>query len=421
MYVAAVLGPGVLTLPALAAQRSGPIFLLALAALLVLSWPLATTFAALGRQFAGHGGIPAHVTRAFGPRAGRVVAMLFYLGVPPGVGALGLFAGAYLQAIVGGEHTRLGTAGGLVLLTWLLNRAGLRASAAVQVALTGILLLVVTMTLVLTLPHLDTDNFTPAAPHGWGTLAPATFLLVWVLTGWEASANLATALAPDSLRRVVVSAVAIVALAFLGLSIAMIGVVGVPDLGPAPVAQLLEVAVGPAAAVVGVGLALVLTVGNMNAYLASLAALGTTLPRARRVAGGPLTVPTVIALGSLVVTATADDAETLLVGVTAASQVPVLILALAAGYRLLPSGATRHGALLATFATSLLLVPAGRFLAAPALIILGTRVWEQTAAARTHESHPRAPARPRSAPVDERARHRPGTGGLRPSWARRRA
>jgi amino acid efflux transporter len=231
LYVAAVLGPGILTLPALAAQKSGPAFLLALVALLGLSAPLAFTFAALGRRFPGDGGLAQHVARAFGPRSGRVVAALFYVGVPPGVAALGLFGGGYLESVVGGAHTGLVVAATLIVATWVLNRAGLRASATAQVALTGVLLLVVLATVVVAVPHLDRGNFTPVAPHGWAALVPASFLLVWVLTGWEASANLAHTLPPASLSRVVTSAVLIVAAAFLGLSVAMIGVLGVDDLG----------------------------------------------------------------------------------------------------------------------------------------------------------------------------------------------
>lgn len=125
------------------------------------------------------------------------------------------------------------------------------------------------------------------------------------------------------------------------------------------------------AAVVGGGLAILLTLGTMNAYVASLAALGATLPRARGLPGGPLTPPNLIALGALLVTSGRQDAETLLVGVTAASQVPVLVLALAAGARLLPRGPEPRRALSATLATSALLVPAGHYLIAPAVILAG--------------------------------------------------
>lgn len=383
LYVAAVLGPGILTLPALAAQVAGPAFLVALVALLALSAPLAATFAAIGRRFPVDGGLPAHAALAFGPVAGRIVAALFYLGVPPGVAALGLFGGGYLQAVVGGRHTALAVAVLLVLAAWAVNGAGLRASASAQVVLTGLLLAAVLGTVVLAAPHVEARGFTPVAPHGWDALVPASFLLVWVLTGWEASANLASAVDPARLPRVVGVAVALVAAAFLGLSIVMVGVLGIDDLGDAPVARLLEVTAGPAAVSVGVALAVVLTLGNMNTYVASLAFLGATLPGARTAIGGPLTVPSLIALASLALTAGRDDAETVLVGVTAASQVPVLIIALAAGVRLLPRGRGRRGAVLATAATSLLLVPAGWYLVVPALIAGGVVVRERFAVSST--------------------------------------
>lgn len=178
LYVAAVLGPGILTLPALAAQKAGPAFLLALVALLALSAPLALTFAALGRHFPGESGLAQHVDRAFGARPGRVVAALFYFGVPPGVAALGLFGGGYLQSVVGGEHTATAVAASFIVVTWVLNSAGLRASATAQVALTAVLLLVVLGAMVAAVPHLEGDNFTPVAPHGWAGLVPASFLLV---------------------------------------------------------------------------------------------------------------------------------------------------------------------------------------------------------------------------------------------------
>jgi amino acid efflux transporter len=383
LYVAAVLGPGILTLPALAAQKAGPAFLLALVTLLALSAPLASTFAALGRQFPGESGLAQHVARAFGARSGRVVAALFYIGVPPGVAALGLFGGEYLQSVVGGRHTAPAVAAVLIVVTWALNKAGLRASATAQVALTAVLLLVILVVVVLAVPHLNRGNFAPAAPHGWAPLVPASFLLIWVLTGWEASANLAAAMPPASLRRVVAGAVLIVAAAFLALSVAMVGVLGVEHLGNAPVAELLAETVGPAAVVLGVGLALVLTLGNMNAYVASLAALGASIPRARAVIGGPLTVPSLIALGSLLVTAGRHDSETLLVGVTAASQVPVLILAVAAGARLLPAGSGQGSAVAATVATSFLLVPAGIYLLAPTSIVVGVLMWERISVRRS--------------------------------------
>ena len=72
LYVGAVLGPGVLFLPALAAEIAGPASFLAWAGLLALSVPLALTFAALGVRHPEAGGTAAYTKAAFGRRTGHV-------------------------------------------------------------------------------------------------------------------------------------------------------------------------------------------------------------------------------------------------------------------------------------------------------------------------------------------------------------
>jgi amino acid efflux transporter len=375
LYVAAVLGPGILTLPALAAHVAGPAFLLPLAVILLLSGLLAATFTALGRRTGATSSLSAHVESAFGRTAGTVVGMLFYVGVPPGVAALGLFAGQYLQAAVGGTHTPWITALVLIALTYRLNTAGLRASATAQLVLTSVLVLLLVVTVLLSGPHVDGARFTPFAPHGWAATGTAAFLLVWVLTGWEASANLFGALDPRVAARVATTAVVTIAAAFLGISIVVVGVLGADDTSTAPVAGLLEIAIGPAGLTLAAGLALILTLGTMNAYVASLGALGMGLaPRlATGRTGAPFWVPTAIAVAALILTLGRPHAAAELVGVTAASQVPVLLASMLAALRLLPR---RSGpwwaALAASVAVASLLVTAGAYLAAPAAIAVGT-------------------------------------------------
>jgi amino acid efflux transporter len=73
LSIGAVLGTGVIALPALAAETAGPASLLAWLALIALSVPLATTFAALGARYPDSGGVSTYVRRAFGGRAAAVV------------------------------------------------------------------------------------------------------------------------------------------------------------------------------------------------------------------------------------------------------------------------------------------------------------------------------------------------------------
>src|SRR5262245_25014123 len=77
MYIGAVLGTGVIALPALAAEVAGPASLVAWLGLIVLSAPLAATFAALGGRYPDAGGVATYGRLAFGDRAAAVVGWWF--------------------------------------------------------------------------------------------------------------------------------------------------------------------------------------------------------------------------------------------------------------------------------------------------------------------------------------------------------
>ena len=75
LYVGAVLGPGVLLLPALAAQAAGPASVLAWIGLLAASLAIAATFAALGVRHPVAGGAAAYVRAAYGRLPSRMDSM----------------------------------------------------------------------------------------------------------------------------------------------------------------------------------------------------------------------------------------------------------------------------------------------------------------------------------------------------------
>src|SRR5436190_2579174 len=103
LTIGAVLGTGVISLPAMAAGIAGPASILAWLALVLLSVPLATTFAALGARFPDAGGVSTYARLAFGDRAAAAIGWLFYVvvavGAPPAAG----FAGGYVADPVGGS------------------------------------------------------------------------------------------------------------------------------------------------------------------------------------------------------------------------------------------------------------------------------------------------------------------------------
>src|SRR2546429_9716461 len=69
LYVGALIGPGLLLVPALAVQAAGAASIVAWGALLVLSAPLAITFAALGVRHPVPGGLSAYVPEGLAARA----------------------------------------------------------------------------------------------------------------------------------------------------------------------------------------------------------------------------------------------------------------------------------------------------------------------------------------------------------------
>src|ERR1700759_3764022 len=71
LYIGAILGPGLLLLPGLAAAEAGPASILAWLALLGLSGLFAAVFTALGRRVPSAGGVVGYVTASLGGPAGR--------------------------------------------------------------------------------------------------------------------------------------------------------------------------------------------------------------------------------------------------------------------------------------------------------------------------------------------------------------
>ncbi|WP_051367851.1 APC family permease [Hamadaea tsunoensis] len=283
LYVGAVLGTGVIALPALAARAAGPASLLAWLGLVLASIPLAATFAALGARHPDAGGVSTYARRAFGPRAAALVGWWFYAAVPAGAPAAALFAGGYVTAAFGGGTTTTYlTAAGLFLAVGLANYFGVRVSGRVQLALAGVLVVLLVVATVASLPHADLGNLRPFAPHGWAAVGSAAALLVWSFAGWEAVTHLAAEFRRPArdLPRATAAAIVVVGGLYLAIATASILVLG-PAAGDsdAPLAELLARGLGGPAKAIGAVVAVLLTLGVMNTYFAGAAKLGSALGR----------------------------------------------------------------------------------------------------------------------------------------------
>jgi len=375
--IGAVLGTGVIALPALAAQTAGPASLVAWLALILLSVPLAWTFASLGARYPDAGGVSTYVRNAFGGRAAAVVGWCFYFAVPAGAPAAAMFGGAYVAAAFGGGlRTTLIASALMTAAVTVMNLGGVRVSGKLQLGLAALLVTLLLTATLTALPHAQVANLHPFAPHGWLAIGPAAAVLVWGFAGWEA----VTSLAGDFRRprrdvpRATAIAIVVVGLLYLGVAAASILVLG-PATGSteAPLAELLAIGVGGPVRTITAFVAVLLTMGAMNAYVAAsiklagaLAAEGAAprfFARPRRALAAWATV----AAALLVVLATDAIGLDGLVRATSTSFVAVYVVATAAGIRLL-TGRARAASAVAFAAVVIVFAFSGAYLAVPAAV-----------------------------------------------------
>ncbi|GAA0355070.1 amino acid permease [Actinoallomurus spadix] len=390
LFVGAVLGPGVLALPHLAAAAAGPASILAWAALLALSAPVALTFAALGARYPDGGGVATFAGRAFGPRAAAIVGWWFYGIVPVGTLAGALIGGDYVTSAVGLDHAwAVVVAVGLLAAAFATNHGGLRMSGRVQLVLVCGLAVLLATAIVTAGPRVSSANFTPFAPHGALGVVHAAGVLFFAFAGWEAASHLSGEFADPrrSMLRATTLTLLIVGVLYLGLVVTVLGVLGGrAATSPVPLALLLQEGIGSGArAATGVA-AVILSFIAVNTYIAGGARLGAALardgalPAALAKGEGPGRVPHrslgLLAVLTGLVTAVAVPyglgLDTLM-RATSACLAAVTVVGMAAAFRLLPR-ADRRGRTLAAVATAftgLVLLSCGAYLLLPVVLAAG--------------------------------------------------
>ena len=414
LYIGAILGPGLLLLPGLAAAEAGPASILAWIALLGLSGLFAAVFSALGRHNPSAGGVIGYVAAGLGPRAGRAIGWMFLAGVVGGAPIVCLIGAGYVTELTGGGQLDRAAVAAVLLLTVLgLAAGGLRASATAQLVLVSLLTGVVVVAVAGSATAARAANWAPFAPHGWLAIGSAAATLMFSFAGWEAVAPLTTRFANPSrqLPRAVAIALAVTTALYLGLAIATISVLGPQAATDVPLAGLLSHAVGAAGPDLAAVAAVVLTLGATNAYINGAAAMaGQLVPAApgRRSAPMHRLLAAIAAAGLLLILGYGLG----IVGTGALVAVPTVLFltvylgAMIAAARVL-RGRARLASLPAALAVIVMLGFCGWALAIPAAIALavGWRARPRDRSAFSPASAHRAPspASARCAPYPSRA------------------
>ncbi|TQL48804.1 amino acid exporter (AAE family) [Homoserinimonas aerilata] len=282
LYIASVLGTGILVLPALAAELAGPASIVAVVAVLLLSIPLAGTFAALAARYPDAGGVATFVRLALGRTAARMAGYWFFFGVCVGAPVVATLGAQYVVGVLGGPRWMVVVVTVLIFIPpFVSNLFGLRVSGWVQLVLTGALVVIVVGVVLVSAPHGEPANFEPFLPHGWAGVGAAVSLFVWAFAGWEAVTHIAGEFRRPRRTIPLATAIAIatVGVAYLALQVVTVAVLGGGEASEVPLLDLVAVGapgIGPISVAV---IAAIVSLGVLNMYLAAFAKLGASLGR----------------------------------------------------------------------------------------------------------------------------------------------
>ncbi len=188
-----LLGTGVFAVPALAALVAGDDSLWAWPALILLVFPIAIGFAALGRHYPSAGGAAHFVGMAFGPHMARVTGWLFLSVIPVGLPAALQIATGFWQALFGWSGSELLLVElATLLVIWLLGTRGAGSSANLQ---TIIAVLIVALIVAIWwrggIAPTEIPWPSPVEVDA-GNLFDALAVMFWCFVGLEAFAHLAS-------------------------------------------------------------------------------------------------------------------------------------------------------------------------------------------------------------------------------------
>jgi amino acid efflux transporter len=283
LYIASVLGTGILVLPGVAAAAAGPASVVAVAAVLVLSIPLAGTFAALAARYPDAGGVASYVRRALGGTAARMAGYWFFFGVCVGAPVVAVLGGEYVVAVLGVDRAAVPIIGFAVFIPpFIANWFGVRVAGWVQFVLTGLLLAVVVGVVAATFPAAEASNFEPFLPHGWAGVGVAVSLFVWAFAGWEVGTHIAGEFRNPRRTIPIATAIAVVVVGvgYLALQFVTVAVLGDrAGESQVPLLDLVETTAPGVGSVLVAIVAAIVTVGVVNAYLPAFGKLGAALGR----------------------------------------------------------------------------------------------------------------------------------------------
>lgn len=284
LYMAAILGSGVLFLSGVTASIAGPASMISWLVVIFISFPLAFSFAGLARKYPDAGGAATFVRHSFGYHLGNMVGWFYFVTAAVGQTIVSLTGAFYISDAFGLSSFKASlVAISILAIAGVSNYYGVNVSGKVALILNTILLVLLLSAVLVSLPDIQWGNFFPFAPNGWFSVGSAMTVIFWSFFGWEAICNLAGHFKNpdrDIVKGAIISAV-IIGILFLALSLVTIGTAtyGSQESNLSPIGVIMGDAVGAGAKFITAILTLIICTGTSNAFVASLTQLGYSLSR----------------------------------------------------------------------------------------------------------------------------------------------
>ncbi len=284
MAIGAVLGSGVLILPAITAQQAGPASIFSWLLMSLLAFPLATTLGRLGVKYPHAGGIVEYARLAFGQTAGHITAWLFLGTIPIGVPIIALVGANYVAGTFGLPQWNIPFLAATMLFASLaLHRRGLEVASWIQVFILLMIAILMVSAIVAAGPHIRIRNFYPVLLHGWLAVGTSAVEIFWCFVGWEMVAHLAEEFRDPArdLRRTFLLAPTLVGILYVALSIVTVGTHAYGSVeGGAPLSQLVGIGLGQAGSMITGGVALLITMVAIHGNIAGFSRMVYSQARA---------------------------------------------------------------------------------------------------------------------------------------------
>ena len=184
--VSAVIGCGILVLPASTAQKCGPAALLLWIIVSLLCFPLVYILGCLAAETPKAGGIASYAEKAFGKNFSASTTWILMGSIPIGLPCVALSGAYYLGYIFPLSFHQLIIISALMLyLSTFLNIKGIDLSSKISSAIVILIIGIIIFISLISIQYVKLDNFKPFMPHGINSVFSLFSVIFFAFSGFE--------------------------------------------------------------------------------------------------------------------------------------------------------------------------------------------------------------------------------------------